>query len=158
MNLSELPSIATGHLSVFKGAGATYGVMPIGVRNAASDQYFRYDQVGPVSGTNRGLWGNVIIASATSDTAKLYAIVSRTSATSLTVYHNGSSVATATTSATPALPGRNVYLFAENNGTAGSFWPHAIFTYTIGIGLTATQASALNTAVQSFNTALGRGI
>jgi hypothetical protein len=153
LNLSELPSIATGHLSLLKGSGATLGVVPIGVRNAASDQYFRYDQV---SGNNRGLFGNVIIANTASNTSRLYAIVSRTSSTSLTVYHDGVSAGTSSTAATPALPSRNLFVFAENNGSAGSFWPHAIQAYSVGLSLDAGQALALSNAMTTFQAALVR--
>jgi hypothetical protein len=155
LNLSDLPSIATGHLSILKGAGSTFGVVPIGVRNAASDQYFRYDQTGP-AGNNRGLWGNVIIANAASNTSRLYAIVSRTSSTSLTVYHDGVSAGTSSTAATPALPSRNLFVFAENNGSAGSWWPHALQAYSVGLSLDAGQALALSNAMATFQSSLVR--
>ena len=154
INLSELPSIATGHLSVFKGAGATAGRVLIGSRSSGSTHYYRYDII---SGANRGLWGNVIIAgTGTANTVKAHAIVSRTSATSLTLYHDGVSAATSNTSATPALPGRDVFVFAENDGAAGSYWPHAIYSYSLGLSLTDAQAASYNTAAQAFATALSR--
>lgn len=153
MNLSELPSIATGHLSVFKGAGSTAGRVLIGCRISGSTHYYRYDLV---FGANRGLWGNVVIASASANTVKAHAIVSRTSSTALTVYHDGVSAATSSDSSTPSLPGREVYVFAENDGVAGSFWPHALYAYSIGLSLTAAQAASYNTAIQAFATALSR--
>jgi len=156
LNLSELPDIGTGHLSVFKGAGASTSRVLIGSRSSGSTHYYRYDII---SGANRGLWGNVIIAaSAAANTVKAHAIVSRTSSTSLTLYHDGVSVGTSSSTATPGLPGRDIYVFAENdNGpTVGSYWPHAIFAYSIGLSLNATQVASFNTAIQALATALGR--
>jgi hypothetical protein len=153
INLSELPDIATGHLSVFKGAGSTISRVLIGARNSDSSHYYRYDLI---SAQNRGLWGNVVIAQTSADTVRRYAIVSRTPGTSLTMYHDGTSVATSGSSSTPALPGRNLFVFAENDGVPQFYWPHAIYAYSIGLALDATQAANLNTAMQSLATALGR--
>jgi hypothetical protein len=83
---------------------------------------------------------------------------SRTSASSRIGYFNGSSVLTSTTgvNATSSL---NYYFGALNTaGIAGFFSFLKTAFVTIGTGLTDTQASDLYTAVQAFQTTLGRQV
>jgi hypothetical protein len=81
------------------------------------------------------------------------------SATSAILYKNGVSAATATPSARTAQD-REYYVFAlNNNGSLDS----AMTTgraggYSIGLSMTAAQAAAYYTAMQAFQTALGRNV
>lgn len=84
-------------------------------------------------------------------------IGTRTSATSSIIYRNGILAASNATSITPTSHSFPFFIFATN--TAGSpAGPSAatLRMYSIGNGLTATQAAAFSAAVIQFNTALGR--
>jgi hypothetical protein len=157
-NLTELPSVATGHLSAYKGAGAVASAKtPIGVRSAAATDVYRYTN----NASNEfALWGEGTSASVAVNTSALYAIISRTSSTNLVLYRNGVSAATSSTSTTPSaanLTNRLIFVCAEGGGTNGiGFWDHVVFAYSIGLALDATQAANLNTAMQAFHAAMGR--
>jgi hypothetical protein len=85
--------------------------------------------------------------------------VSRT-ATDLQFYSNGISTGSNTTNrSTGALAAFSIFVFALNNGgiaadVSGMLCRH----YSIGLGMTAGQASSYYTALQAFQTALGRNL
>jgi len=82
-----------------------------------------------------------------------------TSATSATLYKNGVSSATSTPSARTA-QSVEYYVFAlNNNGTLDSAQTTGRGGgYSIGLSMTAPQAAAYYTAMQTFQTALGRNV
>ena len=64
---------------------------------------------------------------------------------------------TQTTSPASQLPDRPIFVFANNNaGTPGNYNSGRISTYSIGLGMTAAQVAAYNTALAAFRAALGR--
>lgn len=77
-------------------------------------------------------------------------------ATSSALFRNGSSIATsASTTRTPT--NRNIYVFALNTGgVIGQYSNAKIGGYSIGLSMTTSQVSAFYTAMQTFQTALGR--
>ena len=88
------------------------------------------------------------------NTGKLIITSSRTSSISHSVYQNGISIGSNSTSG-GALPNANFYLFAENGFL--SRYDNANYEFvSIGLGLTENQAKDLDDAIQTFNTALGR--
>jgi hypothetical protein len=85
--------------------------------------------------------------------------VSRTSSTSLTVYRNGSSIGTNTTTSTGSLPTLSLFLSALNNaGTAANFSTKQIAFASIGDGLSASESSDFYNIVQNYQTALSRNV
>lgn len=81
-------------------------------------------------------------------------LVSRTSTTSLTLYDDAVSIATNTTSTTPALPPSNIYVFAT--GAPAEFYNGRMAGYSFGSGMTGAQATSYYNAMNTFQTALSR--
>ena len=111
------------------------------------------------AGNKAGHWGLAnAAASATAPAVGMYS-VSRLSSTSLALYFNGSSIATNVTSTnvTPAAVPFYV-LCRNNNGTASSFSEQNDALHAFHQGLTAGETSSLYTAVQAFQTTLGRQV
>jgi hypothetical protein len=78
--------------------------------------------------------------------------------TSQVLYRNGSSYATGT-AGSGSLANRNLFLGAANAGGAADFFSNKEYAFaSIGSGLSATEASNFNTAVQAFQTTLGRQV
>jgi hypothetical protein len=100
--------------------------------------------------------GTLISYTANPSTSLLMA--SRTSNTLLTAYRAGVSLGTNIISIT-SLPNRVFYFGARNsNGIAEFFSNHEIAFAFLGSGLNSTEAAALYTAVQAFNTTLSRQV
>jgi hypothetical protein len=103
-----------------------------------------------------GAIGTLISYTANPSTSLL--MTSRTSNTLLTAYRAGVSLGTNTTSIT-ALPNRVFYFGARNgNGFAEFFSNHQIAFAFLGSGLNSTEAAAMYTDVQAFNTTLSRQV
>lgn len=92
--------------------------------------------------------------------ARKFAIISRTSATSLKYYTTGILRATDTVSDTTGFGNVTAYISAGNyvTGTAQNFSQLQCAFASIGDGLTDTQASDFYTAVQAFQTTLSRQV
>jgi hypothetical protein len=75
-------------------------------------------------------------------------------------YLNGSqSGTTATANSGSTLSANDVYVFAANNNNLADFRSNTrLAAYSIGAGLTASQASSYYTALQAFQTALSRNV
>ena len=84
----------------------------------------------------------------------------RTSASSFKVFRNSSQIgSTVTTNNQGSQPNNNFYFGAINlNGTAGQFMADSQAFWSIGDGLSDAQTGDLYTAVQAFNTTLGRQV
>ena len=74
------------------------------------------------------------------------------------LYWNNSLLSTNTTTKTVAQTSINIYLGSTNRGTATAFSNKQCAFASIGDGLTDTDASNLYTAVQAFQTTLGRQV
>lgn len=139
------------HLSVW--AKSTLAGIVIGGRNAGYDRDILGMESGPAiaGSTSVGFYYN---QSHTASTG-LYC-TSRTGASTEVVYRNGSSIfSTGITSA--ALPTVVLYLGASNdNGSAANYSNTNIAFASIGTGLNSTEASNLYTAVNAFQSTLGR--
>jgi hypothetical protein len=93
-------------------------------------------------------------------TSQGFTIGSVVSGTDQRLYKNGLQIgATVTTAQTQGLPSQNIFILARNdNGSASNISSkNARFSF-IGDGLTAAEVADLQTAVQSFQTTLGRAV
>jgi len=90
-----------------------------------------------------------------SETKGFY-VISRTSTTNLFSKKNGVLKNTCTVTNDGTLPNRNFYLGALNSFSGNVYGTHQICTFTIGTGLSDTDATNLSTIVNTFNTTLGR--
>lgn len=147
---------------------------------SSSSQHISYYSRENTSGTYRDMGGgngtnNVIaIASKWSDnngyfnggagycntavsTTAGYFISNKGTTGTVNAFFNGAQIATAASADTN--PAFSIYIGAWNSsGTAGGFSVRQVAFATIGAGLTADQARALNNIVEEFNDALSRGV
>lgn len=161
LNASVLPSAASIHLAAWKSAGTVSGGRAfVSVRDTANLNIFRIFKNTGVGNNLDTILGALTLATSGVDSANDNAgmvIGSRTSATSLALFRNGVSVGTATTSTAGTLPSRPFFVFADNQSTgAQERWPHRMSAYSIGTGLTSTQAADYYNALSAFMAALSR--
>ena len=88
-----------------------------------------------------------------------FVLGSRSSSSSHKLFRNGSQIAASTNSTNGTLPNLNYYISAYNSlNTAAFYNTNQLAFYSIGDGLTDTQASNFYTAVQAFQTTLSRQV
>jgi len=150
-----LPSRATGHMSYWRVAGSEAVTFTRLTMGSESSGAYRMDER---SSGQFGFWGSYSGAANAVANAAGHRLVSRTSATSLTLYSNGSSVGTNATSTTPVASSFPWFVFNSNsNGTPSGSWSNFILRmYSIGDGMTDPQSLAFYNALAAFNTALSR--
>ncbi len=156
----DMPTLATGHMSVWKGAGSI-GVNNgglIGSRTASQFYYLRQNNTTDAVGANWGV--GVIVNSPSAETASSHVLFRRESATRGYILKNGSVITTSTSVTSPAANANDFVVFnwRETAGTvtAANGWPHAILAYSIGADMTDSQALSFYNALAAFNTAMGR--
>ncbi len=154
-----MPTLASGHMSVFKGDGAS-GVANgglIGSRTAVQFYYIRMTAASNVIGSHWG-FGN-LVSSPNTETQRCLILSSRMVDNNFAVYKN-TSVLGSSTQGVPAANANSFVVFnwRETNGTvtAVNGWPYDISAYSIGAAMTAAQVSAYHSALTAFLTALGR--
>jgi hypothetical protein len=131
----------------FSGSGSSELALYFHQSTLASAAYFATDN------------GNgFVLSGANNPTGHL--IGTATAATERRFFLNGSqSGSTNTTSSTVALDSRVLWVFRRNNASASQGWSNArLGSYSIGAGLSVSQASAFYTAMQAFQTALSRNV
>lgn len=126
-----------------------------GVGGSYANLYIRLDNTNSFGGSS----GNRDIFSTNSD-ARCFAVLSSTSSTSFKLYKNGVLDTTNTTAQTnTASTTLNIYLGAQGNASgAGQYSDKRCAFASIGDGLNDTEAGNLYTAINSFQTTLGRQI
>ena len=98
-------------------------------------------------------------ATTTNTNSACFGTISSTSSTSLKVYKNGSLTATNTNTQTNTAASLNIYLGAQaGTSSAGNYSDRECAFASIGDGLTDQEAADLYTAVQAFQTTLGRQV
>lgn len=133
------------------GSGASSAAVFMGVRRL--DTFF--------SGMyNRAFDSDSQVNVANTSTAAGFWLVSRRSSTDMEAYKNGSTFGNAPTGTNSgSLPNANLFIAAMNTaGTAESFSNRNLAFATIGTSLTDTEAANFYTAVQAFQTTLGRQV
>lgn len=155
-----MPTLSTGHASVFKGAGSVGGstLGLIGSRTATQFYYLRQVASTDVFSAN---WGHgVLISGATSRTGAGLALFTRTAGNAMNGYFNTTSDLSETATRVPAANANAfaVFGFRNTDGTVSSFvgWPYVISAYSIGSGMSAAQVASYHAALTAFLSALGR--
>jgi hypothetical protein len=154
-----LPQVATGHLSFWTRGGSVAGVRrPIGTEATVAANRFFIDRRPVVNGGDLSHWGSLAAGDSSDDaTAGLFS-GSRTSATDLRFYKDGSQVGgTQTGSTTMTAHDKPFFVFAGNaNGSPGSYYERRMAAYSIGDGLTGAQVTSFYNALNTFMGALSR--
>jgi hypothetical protein len=102
---------------------------------------------------------NASLANQSTAVATGFYSINRTSATALTLYRNGSSIASDATNSGAAALALNLFLLSRNaNGVAASFSEENDALAAFHQGLTAGENASFYTAVQTFQTTLGRNV
>jgi hypothetical protein len=165
LTVTDIGTAANGHMSAYHGlsSGVNANRYYMGANDASTSNRF---YLGTDSFSTASVFGSY---GATQNAAQSLAsnghgpaghrILSRESDSLLTHYHNGSVVATNTTPITPAVSTAAFAVFAANRNATVDRWHNSwISAYSIGLGLTESQASAYRSILQTFQTALGRNV
>src|SRR5262249_19232611 len=97
-------------------------------------------------------------AVAANSDAQGFWIGTRTGVGAVSIYRNGSAIASTTTPSN-GIPPLSMYLCATNlNGTANFFVPDNVAAFFIGGGLTASEASAVSSRINAFMTVVGANV
>lgn len=157
---ASLPSAPLAHLSLSGTSLETFvgsfvaGVATYDGSNAGS--YFGLEVWNTGSGRS-AFFGNFMGISGASNSSESHLLASRTATNAIALYQAGSSVSTSSGTASYTATTRPWYVFALNNGgTAQRFSAGRFRMYSIGLDVTATQASAFSAAVSAFNAELSR--
>jgi hypothetical protein len=117
--------------------------------------------IGSTDGNSYYDWRNrVTVATSTVGSVIGFHVVSRTSTSLMTVYRNGNSVASGTSSdITTDLPNRALYIGAQNHSDGPSLHSNREQSFVfLSESLSGSEVTAVNAAVQAFQTALGRNV
>jgi hypothetical protein len=165
---NALPSIATGHLSVYAmtgfGGSTIYALLST-LGPGYAENYFI--EANRRTGGLGGAWGQggsfASLATAAQGAGNGHVIVARTASTTLSAYRNGSFLRSDSTSVTPTATAAPFYVFGHNpNSTVGAAPLNPAIArmggYSIGLSMDATQAAAYYAAMQSFQTSLTRNL
>ena len=153
-SMDTLPSTTSGHAAVYcpnrSSRSAFTGMIGVGTTGSTG---FGISTDASVY----GVWGAFAFAANSSNGMLL---VSRESGSLLPTYANATSIATNTTTVTPSAIARNAVVFANRASPTAvdNFDTRRYCGYSIGLGMTAAQVSAYYTAMQAFQTALGRQV
>lgn len=161
-NVDQLPGAANCHLSSFitgtqdiASARTLVGVL----FNGVTDRYRLFLQLSGSTAPNYGIQtelGKANSAAATNRTNTNGGLIlaSRTSTTLLTLYDDAVSIGTTGTSTAETTGASPFFVFARNGPT--EFYNGRMAAYSIGAGMTGAEVTAYNTAIQAFQTAMGR--
>ena len=166
LNIGTVLTQTNSHASFYSRSASDTSLYPtvIGAYGNTSyteavDLYIRRPTPGDKGGGQLGSFSTSVINFTETD-ARKFAILSRTSATSLKYYTTGILRDTNTTSDTTGFGSVTAYIGAGNyvTGTAQNFSVLQCAFASLGDGLTDTQASNFYTAVQAFQTTLSRQV
>lgn len=87
-----------------------------------------------------------------------FACGSRVASNDHKIYKGATQVATSSTGVTGALPARNIFVFARNAGFPFEYSAGPLAMYSVGAGLTPAEVADFATAIQTFQTTLGRNV
>lgn len=150
--------VATGHMSIYL---ATYSQKaqsrrPLGSRNG-NPLYYDW-QIGTNTNNLTGFWGPAASNSTVTVSAGMF-LLQRESSVLLRTYVNGSLSNTNTSSASPGASTTAFNVFNTNDGGSpivNQYLDESVGAYSFGEAMTSTGVSDFYTALQAFQTALGR--
>jgi hypothetical protein len=161
-NVDQLAGAANCHLSSFitgtqdiASARTLVGVL----FNGVTDRYRLFLQLAGSTAPNYGIQtelgqANSAFSANRTNTNGGLILASRTSTTLLTLYDDAVSIGTTETSTAETTGASPFFVFARNGPT--EYYNGRMAAYSIGAGMTADQVTAYNTAIQAFQTAMGR--
>jgi hypothetical protein len=159
---SALPAIATGHLSVYAATYPTSGIRGLlsSWGSGFGDPIYVLEANRNGAGNLMAGWGNNYPAPDFGAAGTGTVMVSRSGSTSLKAYRNGTQIgSTSTASVAPAAnTGTGFGVFCNFGTTAANYSDARLCGYSIGTGMDDSEASAYHTAIQAFQTALGRNV
>ena len=161
-NVDQLPGAANCHLSSFiTGTQDITSVRSLvgTIFNSVTDRYrlfLRSDTSTPPNYTLQVDLGKSDAASQVNRTNTSVGLFvgSRTSTTRLVLYANAAQVGINETTVAETTGASPFFVFARNGPT--EYYNGRMAAYSIGAGMTAEQVTAYNTAIQAFQTAMGR--
>jgi hypothetical protein len=162
LNANAMPDLAqSGHLSAYA-AGTFSGQIAIGAYTFTNPPFvITHESEIQMNATQSNTFINFGAANGSTPfyTSPVFVVGSRTSATNMVGYANGVAGPTATTTANFANPSQPFFVFARNlQGGPSVHFGQRLRSYSAGEGMTGSQASAFSTAMQAFQTALGRNL
>ena len=147
------------HISIYSRTNfkTVLGVsIDIGVGRVVTNQY---NYIESYFSDNNFYYDNRSFALIGTSVANSLGLMLGTTTSDVRQFKNGTKIATATKSTSTNDINFNIYLGARNtDGTATDFSPRQNAFASVGDGLTDTQASNFYTAVQAFQTTLGRQV
>ena len=161
-NVDQLPGAANCHLSSFitgtqdiASARTLLGVL----FNGVTDRYRLFLQLFGSTAPNYGIQtelgkANSAFANNRTNTNGGLILASRTSTTLLTLYDDAVSIGTSEVNTAETTGASPFFVFARNGPT--EYYNGRMAAYSIGAGMTAAQVTAYNTAMQAFQSAMGR--
>jgi hypothetical protein len=161
-NVDQLPGAANCHLSSFitgtqdiASARTLLGVL----FNGVTDRYRLFLQLFGSTAPNYGIQtelgkANSAFANNRTNTNGGLILASRTSTTLLTLYDDAVSIGTSEVNTAETTGASPFFVFARNGPV--EYYNGRMAAYSIGAGMTAAQVAAYNTAMQAFQSAMGR--
>lgn len=154
---TSLTGLNNGHLSYYSRTNNSATEVEMGALKSSPNSYTDLalrQAGGAYIRYNNGGGGTY----ATNTDSKGFYIGNRTASNVLKLFKNGSSIQSLTTLSS-ATTTNNIFILAVNNlGTAASYSIKECALASIGDGLTDTEATNFNTAVNTFQTTLGRNV
>ncbi len=156
---ASLPTLATGHLGVWRAAYSSQGTTAAMIGSRNTSQVYGVRSNG--SSRIEGQWGGAWTLSALQYTASGLYLASRTSFTRVDVYKDTQSIASSTSVESPSAFDGSVVVFSTRTSsttvTVGGF-PGTIHCYTIGAALSSAQVGDFHSALRTLMLALGRNV
>jgi hypothetical protein len=146
----------TGHCSLWRGAGS---VATTRIAIGGSDNDVDDFEIQERTTTTHAAWGKTTFAGAGPGSNAGLKMINRSAADRLDLYINGAAAANSTSTITVAPHSNEFYVLAGNrNGTATLPIAMSVSMYSIGLSMTAQQASEFYAAALAFQTALTRSV
>lgn len=161
-NVDQLPGAANCHLSSFitgtqdiASARTLVGVL----FNGTTDRYRLFLQLSGSTAPNYGIQAelgkaNSAVANNRTNTNGGLILASRTTTTLLTLYDDAEDIGTSEASTAQLTGASPFFVFARNGPT--EYYNGRMAAYSIGAGMQDDQVTAYNTAMQAFQSAMGR--
>jgi hypothetical protein len=156
LNANSILTLNSSHLSYYSRTNSNGTEVEIGTQNSGFSQFLIEIRT---AGTSYYVVHQQSPYATSSDANSLgFYVANRTASNVVNGWKNGIKVATSTTTSTTKA-NLKIYIGAQNNaGTAGGYTTKQCAFASIGDGLTDTEAANLYTAVQAYQTTLGRNV